>query len=90
MDARRFGPSEDGPTPFRDSLSTFHDLHGLAADYHILANLGFQTIHLVFDTDYSVKLRRTYFVFTANCATAALPGNIKFCFKKQKCFNNIL
>lgn|GEM_PF-6168431 len=27
---------------------------------------------------------------TANCATAALPGNNKFYFKKQKCLSNIL
>jgi len=47
---------------------------GLARDYHVLP-LRLPRIHLVFDHDYSWKLR-FYFVFTANCATAALPGNI--------------
>jgi len=65
----------------------------LAADYHILTDLGFQQLTSLFDLNYLRKLRH----FTANCATAALPGNIKLfrkrfyvpC-KKQKCFLNIL
>jgi len=55
----------------------------LAADYHILADLGFQQLTSLFDLSHLRKLR---LLFTANCATAALPGNIKLSFKKQKCF----
>jgi len=46
----------------------------LAADYHSLTALGFQQFTLLFDPPYGGKLR---LFFTANCATAALPGNIK-------------
>jgi len=53
---------------------------GLAADYHILSDLGFQQFTLLFDLNYLRKLR---LLFTANCATAALPGNIKLSSKNK-------